>query len=159
MSSEKQFERRKIGETFQEKMRTAWSKMNGVLRIRITDGGRTGSRPSDDVIIMPDNTVLFAELKSTAGDHFILSMLRPNQLGSLLKVTDNMRRRYGVVFVEFRKYNLVLAFRFDHMAGLFSCTGKKRVDIETMLELDWVKKIPYDADGIPQLKGVDLREW
>jgi len=161
-SSEKQAERRKRGEDFQDEIRRSWRLIPKCWRMRITDAvGRIGTRPADDLILLEHINIL-SEEKRTAGDRFELSFLRPNQLRGLLEFDGVMDRNIGMVFISFLNEAVDLAFAFRLVDALLFMQERERQYI-TLEELQQQKiiSIPlplielYENDQ--PVRGYDLK--
>lgn len=161
-SSDKQAERRKRGEDFQDELRRSWRLVPRCWRMRITDAaGRVGTRPADDIILL-DQVNILCEAKRTAGDRFELSFLRPNQLRGLLEFDGVMDRNIGMVFVSFLNEAVDLAFAFRLLDALLFMKQQNRqyITLEE-LQLQKIKRVPlpvielYENDQ--PVRGYDLK--
>lgn len=161
-SSDKQAERRKRGEDFQDELRRSWRLIPNCWRMRITDAaGRIGSRPGDDIILLEHINIL-SEDKRTAGDRFELSFLRPNQLKGLIEFDAVMERNIGMVLVSFLNEAVDLAFAFRLVDALLYMQVQNRQYI-TLEELQRqrLKSVPLPLIELNEnnqpVRGYDLK--
>lgn len=118
LRNEKQAERRQRGEDFQEECRLSWHQIPDLWRIRITDGGKLGTRPADELVLL-EHANLLCEEKRTDGDRFNLAMLRTDQLKGLLKFEQALARNQGYVFVSFLNDAVDVAYAFRLVNALY----------------------------------------
>ena len=94
-----------IGTQFEATLAKSWvaSGLN-LLRLKITETGE--ERPCDERIDL-DNLRLFNELKSVQGDTFNVRLIKQHQLKSLYVINNKFKDSLGLIFIEFRKHNIV----------------------------------------------------
>lgn len=157
LRNEKQAERRQRGEDFQDECRLSWHQIPNLWRIRITDGGKLGTRPADELILL-EHANLLCEEKRTDSDRFTLAMLRTDQLKGLLKFEQALARNQGYVFVSFLNNAVDAAYAFRLINALYYMKERKRQYI-TLSEL---QQGVIDAVQLPRVlingeRGYDFK--
>jgi hypothetical protein len=133
---QKQAERQQRGKDFEAEMRRSWAQVPNCWRMDISSAG--GTRPADDIIILPDFNIL-AEYKRTSGTKFELTFLEPNQVTGLLNFEKVIpSRNLGLVFVSFLNekdhLDYVFAFRLCQALEIMKFTDKRYITLQEMTE-------------------------
>lgn len=94
-----------VGTLFEATLAKSWVASNlNLVRLKLSETGE--ERPCDERVDL-DNLRLFNELKSVQGDSFNIRLIKQHQLKSLAGLHKKFDNSLGLIFIEFRKHNIV----------------------------------------------------